>query len=49
MPQDRLPKQALLTKANGRRPVGRPRIRWINYIEELDRITWDFTQAKWWM
>ena len=25
MPQERLPKQALLAKANGRRPVGRPR------------------------
>ena len=27
MPQERLPKQALLVKANGRRPVGRPRTR----------------------
>ena len=27
MPQERLPKQALLAKANGRRPVGRPRSR----------------------
>ena len=27
MPQERLPKQALLAKANGRRPVGRPRTR----------------------
>ena len=34
MPQERLPKQALLAKANGRRPVGRRRIRWINYIED---------------
>ena len=31
--QERLPKQALLAKANGRRPVGRLRTRWINYIE----------------
>ena len=30
MPQERLPKQALLAKANGRRPVGRPRSRWSN-------------------
>ena len=30
MPQERLPKQALLAKANGRRPVGRPRSRWNN-------------------
>ena len=32
MPQERLPKQALLSKANGRRPVGRPRTRWTDYI-----------------
>ena len=35
MPQERLPKQALLAKANGRRPVGQPRTRWIDYIEDL--------------
>ena len=35
MPQERLPKQALFAKANGRRPVGRPKIRWTNYIEDL--------------
>ena len=35
MPQDRLPKQALLAKANGRRPVGRPRTRWTDHIEDL--------------
>ena len=35
MPQERLPKQALLAKANGRRLVGRPRTRWIDYIEDL--------------
>ena len=35
MPQERLPKQALLAKANGRRPDGRPRARWTNYIEDL--------------
>ena len=35
MPQDRLPKQALLAKANGKKPGGRPRPRWINYIEHL--------------
>ena len=37
MPQERLPKQALFAKANGRRPVGRPRSRWSNYIEDLER------------
>ena len=35
MPQERLPKQALLAKANGRRPVGRPRTRWTDYIEDV--------------
>ena len=35
IPQKRLPKQALLAKANGRRPVGRPRTRWTDYIEDL--------------
>ena len=35
MPQESLPKQALLAKANERRPVGRPRTRWTNYIEDL--------------
>ena len=33
MPQERLPKQALLAKANGRRPVGRPGTKWTDYIE----------------
>ena len=35
MPQERLPKQTLLAKANGRRPVGRPRTRWTDYIADL--------------
>ena len=35
MPQERLSKQALLVKANGRGPVGRPRTRWTNYIEDV--------------
>ena len=35
MPQERLPKQALLAKTNGKRPVGRPRTRCSNYIEDL--------------
>ena len=33
--QERRPTQALLAKANGRRPVGRPRIRWTDYIADL--------------
>ena len=35
MPQERHPKQALLAKANGKRPVGRPRPRLTNYTEDL--------------
>ena len=35
MLQERLPTQALLAKANERRPVRRPTARWINYIEDL--------------
>ena len=33
--QKSLPKQALLAKANGRRPLEQPRTRWTNYIEDL--------------
>ena len=46
MPQERLPKQALLAKANGRRPIGRPRTKWINYIKDLGWNRWDFIHAK---
>ena len=35
MPQERPPKQALLAKANGRRPVRRPRTRSTNYIKNF--------------
>ena len=35
MPQERLLKQALHAKANGRRPVGRSRTRWPDYIKDL--------------
>ena len=35
MPQERLPKQALLAKANGRKPVGRAKTRWTNHIKDL--------------
>ena len=34
MPQERLPKQGLLVKTNGR-SVGRPRTRWTNYFVDL--------------
>ena len=35
MTQERLSQKALLAKANGRKPVGRPKTRWISYIENL--------------
>ena len=35
MPHERLPKQALLAKANGRRPVGQPTTRRTNYMKDL--------------
>ena len=35
MPQEKLPKKALLARANGRKPVGRPRTRCTNYIEDF--------------
>ena len=35
MPQERLPKQVLLARETGKRPVGRPRTRWQNYVEDL--------------
>ena len=35
LPQERLPKQALHAKANGRRSVGRPRTRWTDYVENF--------------
>jgi len=35
MPQERLPKQALLEKVKRKRPVRRPRTRWADYIEVL--------------
>ena len=48
MRHERLPKQALLVKANGRRLVGRFRTRYINTLRILDGMAWDFTRAKWW-
>ena len=35
MTQERLLKQTLYAEVSGKRPVGRPRIRWFNYIEDL--------------
>ena len=50
MPQERLPKQALLAKANGKRSVGwlRSTVDGPITLRILDGIAWDFTQAKWW-
>ena len=36
MPQERLPKQALLARENTRRPVGRPRNKWTYYIANFE-------------
>ena len=48
MPQERLPRQSLLSKGNGRRPVGRPTVELDGSITLmiLNRIALDFTQAK---
>ena len=35
MPQERLPKQVLFAKPNGKIPVERPRTKWIKYIEDF--------------
>ena len=43
MPHERLSKQA---KVSGKRPVGRPRTRWLDYIKVLVGTVWDFIQAK---
>ena len=45
-PQERLPKQVLLSKANRRRPVGRPRTGWTNYIEDLGRNCLELRPSK---
>ena len=34
-PQKRFPKQTLYAKVSGKTPVGRPRTRWLDYIEDL--------------
>ena len=46
MPQERLPKQALLAKGNGRRPVGRLELDGPITLRILDGTAWDFVQAK---
>ena len=38
LPQERLPKQALLAKPNGRRPVGRRRTRCTDYITWMESL-----------
>jgi len=35
MPQESLPKQALFAKVKGKRPVGRSRTYWEDYIEDI--------------
>ena len=36
MPRKRLPKQTLYAEVSGKRPVARRRLRWLDYIEDLD-------------
>ena len=35
LPHEQLPKQTLYAKVSGERSVGRPRTRWLDYIEDL--------------
>ena len=46
MPQERLPKQALLAKANGRRPMDDLELVGPITLTILNGIAWDFTRAK---
>ena len=49
MPQGRLPKQALLAKANGEDQLNKLELDGPITIRILDGIVGDFTRAKWWM
>ena len=47
MPQEKHPKRALLARANGKRPDGRPRtIRWTNYTEMWDGVARDLIHSS---
>ena len=46
MPQERLPKQALLAKANGKRQWNDLKLDGPITLRVLNEIAWDFTQAK---
>ena len=46
MLQERLLKQALLPKANEKRPVKRPKTRWTNYIEDLGWNLFEFHPSE---
>ena len=35
MPQERFPKQTLYAEVSGKRPVGRPRTRLLDYIDDV--------------
>ena len=35
-PHERFPKQSSYAEVSGKRPVGRPRTRWLHYIEDLN-------------
>ena len=47
MSQERLSKQALLAKANGRRQLKDLELHGPITLSIFDGIAWDFTQAKW--
>ena len=50
MPQERLPKQALLAKANDKKDqLDDLELDGPITLRILDGIAWDFTYAKWWM
>ena len=48
MPQERLSKQALSVIPNGKRHVGRPRLRWLNHMEGLawNRLGLNLSEMK---
>ena len=46
MSHERLLKQALFVKANGKSPVGGLELNGQFALKILDRIAWDYTQVK---
>lgn len=52
MEEERLPKQALKLKGRGKRPLGRPRKRWLDQVkEDVEKrgVTWqDIVEGRMW-